>query len=318
MITDERPDVGGTGGRQIRCHTGEFGCRTAGLRGRRRGGGRGHPGSTRALTWPPSRPACPPSARSPSPPPPRRAPTSPRSSAVRGAGADRLPAPVRCGLRRGQGRRRRRNPRCPAPPSAAPRWIPLPAVGLHQAGSGGIFRDCAVHDFDTVRWITNQEAVEVYATGSVQVIRCSPSTAMSTPPRWWSVRRRCTRGDLQRPDTTAAAMTADWRCTASRTPSPSPGITASRCATSIRALVIPGSPRECRTTSSWDRFTEAFRTELAASSTWCGAARSGSRRRRRRRGRLDRRGSHRILRRAHRYESRRSADEDRRSSYPWA
>ncbi|MGB3482880.1 MAG: Gfo/Idh/MocA family oxidoreductase [Mycobacterium sp.] len=34
--------------------------------------------------------------------------------------------------------------------------------------SGGIFRDCAVHDFDALRWITGQEAVEVYATGSVQ------------------------------------------------------------------------------------------------------------------------------------------------------
>jgi myo-inositol 2-dehydrogenase/D-chiro-inositol 1-dehydrogenase len=34
--------------------------------------------------------------------------------------------------------------------------------------SGGIFRDCAVHDFDALRWVTGQEAVEVYATGSVQ------------------------------------------------------------------------------------------------------------------------------------------------------
>lgn len=35
-------------------------------------------------------------------------------------------------------------------------------------GSGGIFRDCAVHDFDALRWITGQNAVEVYATGTVQ------------------------------------------------------------------------------------------------------------------------------------------------------
>jgi len=32
--------------------------------------------------------------------------------------------------------------------------------------SGGIFRDCSVHDFDAVRWVTGQEVVEVYATGS--------------------------------------------------------------------------------------------------------------------------------------------------------
>jgi myo-inositol 2-dehydrogenase/D-chiro-inositol 1-dehydrogenase len=35
-------------------------------------------------------------------------------------------------------------------------------------GSGGIFRDCAVHDFDVLNWITGQRAVEVYATGTVQ------------------------------------------------------------------------------------------------------------------------------------------------------
>ena len=45
---------------------------------------------------------------------------------------------------------------------------PAPPPLDYIKGSGGIFRDCAVHDFDTVRWITGQEAVEVYATGSVQ------------------------------------------------------------------------------------------------------------------------------------------------------
>ena len=34
--------------------------------------------------------------------------------------------------------------------------------------SGGIFRDCSVHDFDTVRWVTGREVVEVYATGSAR------------------------------------------------------------------------------------------------------------------------------------------------------
>ncbi len=45
---------------------------------------------------------------------------------------------------------------------------PAPPPLDYIKGSGGIFRDCAVHDFDTVRWITGQEAVEVYATGTVQ------------------------------------------------------------------------------------------------------------------------------------------------------
>ena len=45
---------------------------------------------------------------------------------------------------------------------------PAPPPMEFIAGSGGIFRDCAVHDFDVLRWITGQQAVEVYATGSVQ------------------------------------------------------------------------------------------------------------------------------------------------------
>ena len=32
--------------------------------------------------------------------------------------------------------------------------------------SGGIFRDCHIHDFDILRWATGREVVEVYATGS--------------------------------------------------------------------------------------------------------------------------------------------------------
>lgn len=43
----------------------------------------------------------------------------------------------------------------PEPPPAA--YLPL---------SGGLFRDCMVHDFDIVRWVTGREVVEVYATGA--------------------------------------------------------------------------------------------------------------------------------------------------------
>jgi myo-inositol 2-dehydrogenase/D-chiro-inositol 1-dehydrogenase len=34
--------------------------------------------------------------------------------------------------------------------------------------SGGIFRDMHVHDFDLVRWLTGEEIVQVFATGSVR------------------------------------------------------------------------------------------------------------------------------------------------------
>jgi myo-inositol 2-dehydrogenase/D-chiro-inositol 1-dehydrogenase len=45
---------------------------------------------------------------------------------------------------------------------------PAPPPRGYVAVSGGIFRDCSVHDFDTVRWLTGREVVEVYATGSAR------------------------------------------------------------------------------------------------------------------------------------------------------
>ncbi len=44
---------------------------------------------------------------------------------------------------------------------------PAPPPAAYLAVSGGIFRDCAVHDFDAVRWVTGQEVFEVYAVGAV-------------------------------------------------------------------------------------------------------------------------------------------------------
>lgn len=41
-----------------------------------------------------------------------------------------------------------------------------PPPAEYIATSGGIFKDCGVHDYDAVRWVTGREVVEVYATGS--------------------------------------------------------------------------------------------------------------------------------------------------------
>jgi myo-inositol 2-dehydrogenase / D-chiro-inositol 1-dehydrogenase len=43
-----------------------------------------------------------------------------------------------------------------------------PPPAAYVAGSGGIFRDCSVHDFDIVRFVTGREVTEVYATGSAR------------------------------------------------------------------------------------------------------------------------------------------------------
>ncbi|MFD9461862.1 Gfo/Idh/MocA family oxidoreductase [Streptomyces sp. NPDC060027] len=42
-----------------------------------------------------------------------------------------------------------------SPPPAA--YLPL---------SGGLYRDCLIHDFDMLRWVTGREVVQVYAAGS--------------------------------------------------------------------------------------------------------------------------------------------------------
>jgi myo-inositol 2-dehydrogenase/D-chiro-inositol 1-dehydrogenase len=45
---------------------------------------------------------------------------------------------------------------------------PAPPPEAYIRGSGGIFNDCAIHDFDAVRYVTGQEVVEVYAAGTNQ------------------------------------------------------------------------------------------------------------------------------------------------------
>ncbi|MEV4709055.1 Gfo/Idh/MocA family oxidoreductase [Actinoplanes sp. NPDC049316] len=45
---------------------------------------------------------------------------------------------------------------------------PSPPPAAYLAASGGIFRDCSVHDFDIIRFVTGREVVEVYATGSAR------------------------------------------------------------------------------------------------------------------------------------------------------
>lgn len=45
---------------------------------------------------------------------------------------------------------------------------PAPPADQFIPGSGGVFLDCNVHDFDILRWVTGREVVEVYATGSAR------------------------------------------------------------------------------------------------------------------------------------------------------
>jgi myo-inositol 2-dehydrogenase/D-chiro-inositol 1-dehydrogenase len=45
---------------------------------------------------------------------------------------------------------------------------PAPPPEAYIRGSGGIFNDCAIHDYDSIRFVTGQEVVEVYAVGTNQ------------------------------------------------------------------------------------------------------------------------------------------------------
>jgi myo-inositol 2-dehydrogenase/D-chiro-inositol 1-dehydrogenase len=43
---------------------------------------------------------------------------------------------------------------------------PAPPPAAYIAHSGGIYRDCHIHDFDILRWVTGREVESVYATGA--------------------------------------------------------------------------------------------------------------------------------------------------------
>jgi myo-inositol 2-dehydrogenase / D-chiro-inositol 1-dehydrogenase len=43
---------------------------------------------------------------------------------------------------------------------------PAPPPDGYIPGSGGIFRDCAVHDFDAIRWVSGREVAQAYAVGA--------------------------------------------------------------------------------------------------------------------------------------------------------
>jgi myo-inositol 2-dehydrogenase / D-chiro-inositol 1-dehydrogenase len=45
---------------------------------------------------------------------------------------------------------------------------PAPPPPGYVAVSGGMFRDCSVHDFDIIRFVTGREVIEVYAAGSTR------------------------------------------------------------------------------------------------------------------------------------------------------
>ena len=168
---------------------------------------------------------------------------------------------------------------------------PAPPPAAYLAGSGGIFRDCSVHDFDAVRWVTGRRR-----SRSSPSVRSTPTPPPSSTP---------TTATGRRPRCSSRSTTA--RSAWSRTAAPTPAATtcASRC-TGWRMPSRPGLDeglplRPTQPGISWpagpphsffmDRLTEAFRRELA---TFCavaaGEVRLAVHHRGRHGHRLDRRG----------------------------
>ena len=113
---------------------------------------------------------------------------------------------------------------------------PAPPPAEYIAHSGGFFRDCSVHDFDILRWVTGREVVEVYAVGANRgeaffaelrrrrrgVRPADPTTTAPSPTS-------------PEPVTTQGVTTSASRCSAPRTASRSASTTGCRCARSSPA-----------------------------------------------------------------------------------
>lgn len=139
---------------------------------------------------------------------------------------------------------------------------PAPPPDAYVRASGGIFRDCSVHDFDAVRYVTGQEVVEVYAVGSNQGDRTvfaenddvetaatiltleSGALAVVSNSRY-NARGYDVRLELHgSADSVAAGIEPSWPIRSTE-----PGVT------------FPGGTPH---TFFVDRFADAFRAELAA------------------------------------------------------
>ena len=142
-------------------------------------------------------------------------------------------------------------------PSGPPPWTRHRPPAAYIEVSGGIFRDCSVHDFDTVRWVTGREVVEVYATGSrPRRSDSSPSSATSLPPQPCSPSTTAHRGGVQHPVQRARATTCGWSCTARPTASRPVWMTSSRSGHLEPGVELPGGQAP---PVFMDRLAAAFR-----------------------------------------------------------
>lgn len=91
---------------------------------------------------------------------------------------------------------------------------PAPPPAGYVASSGGIFRDCAVHDFDVVRWATGREVVESTRPAATGVRPTSRRRVTWTRPPRSSPSTTARSASSPTPATTHAVTTSAWNSTA--------------------------------------------------------------------------------------------------------
>ena len=137
-----------------------------------------------------------------------------------------------------------------APPHAA--YLPT---------SGGLFRDCSVHDFDILRFVTAGRSAGSSPRAPTRARSSSPRRATSTPrpPPSSSTTARWSRSPP--PATTAPGTTCAWRCTARKG---TLGVGHDTSWPSLRPSPASTGPPGPRHWSFMERFLPAYVTELTA------------------------------------------------------
>ena len=178
----------------------------------------------------------------------RRRGAAPPPRGLHRAGADRLPAPLRRGHRRGPGGRRQRR-------AGLDHHDPVhhPGPGAAPAGVRGRLR----RDVPRLRRARLRHHPVGHRPGGRRGLRhrqqpgrglLPPSTTTSTPPPPSSPSPTARSGWCPTPATTAAATTSGWRFTARRTASPPASTTGGRSAPTEPGV---SSRPDRRTGSSW-------------------------------------------------------------------
>jgi GFO/IDH/MocA C-terminal domain len=96
--------------------------------------------------------------------------------------------------------------------SANPSVDELLVTDVVPGVSGGIFRDCAIHDFDAVRSATGRDGVEVFAVGSNRRDRffADVGDVDTAPPVRWLPGSRPAGSPRPAPDRSASTGRFGW------------------------------------------------------------------------------------------------------------